>query len=160
MPALAGQIANPDTYNTDTRRLIAHGRRTTNKTGITTEVEILRLDGVPVKSGHLIKMEVSNIRLTNVATEVIARLRVSSSGTATVASTGIRANTFEAIAAGNGSYPAWFAIYLPSADESLSIVLTLLAGSSISMMGADTDIPLELLVWDMGTDTGDIGITL
>ncbi len=158
--ALAGEIADPGQYATDVRKLIRRARRVTNKTSITAEVEVLRLDGVPVKAEHLIMIEVSHYRLTAVAAEVTGRLKISTAGTATTASTGLRASLYASTAAAAACFPAWYAPYTPSADETLSILLTLASSSSISMTGADADLPLDILVWDMGLDTGDVGTTL
>lgn len=161
MSALAGGIADPGAYNTDTRKLLAWGRRTTNKTGITTEVEVLRLDGVAALSGHFIRVDVTPVRLTAVATDVTALIKYATDGSnATTSSLTMRASVFGSTAAVSACFPAWFAVYTPPADQTLSLLFTLQAGSSISMTGADTSLPLDILVWDCGPDTGDIGFVI
>ncbi len=161
MGALSGEIADPGAYNSDTRKLLAWGRRATNKTGITAEAEILRLDGVDVLSGHLIRVDVAAVRLTAVAAEVTALIKYATGGSnATTSSLTMRAAVFGATAAVAACFPAWFTFYTPPANQTLSLLFTLASTSSISMTGADTSLPLDILVWDCGPDTGDIGVAL
>jgi len=165
MSALAGGIADPGAYNTDIKKLIARASRTSNSTSTTTEQSVLELDSIPVKSGRSYVIEVPQCHVSGGAADVVAiRIRhTTDDSTPTTSSTELR---YEQTTIRTGTPDEPIALthpYFPSSDVNLSLLLTVAraAGTAANalMVGASTK-PIQILVWDMGTDPGDTGISL
>jgi hypothetical protein len=164
MSALAGQIANPDTYNVDTRKLIARARRETDSTAGTTEAGVLRIDGIAVKSGRHYRISTSPLQVNSTVLNdvVTVRIRIATDGTtATTSSTQLDQMTADHnITAGKG----WPIIteHTPGADQTCSVLLTVARTSGTGNVKIEGNAVYPICVWvdDMGPDTGDVGIEL
>lgn len=166
MSALAGGIADPGAYNTDIKKLIARaGPRTSNSTSTTTEQSVLELDSVPVKSGRAYRIEVPPLHVSGGAADVVAiKIRhTTDDSTPTTSSTVLRYMQ-TTIRTGTPDEPISLAhTYFPSSDVNLSLLLTVARVSGTAgnaLIVGNTDKPISILVWDMGIDPGDTGISL
>lgn len=159
MSFTAGQILTADDLNTATRKCIARGRRTSDKTAITSEVGVLRLDDVPILGGRLYRVQLDSMRMSTVAATVTARFRYTTDGsTPTTASTGLAAFIYANSTAAESF--AMSRIYAPSVDETLSVLFTLQSTASIATANASADSPIDLLILDEGEDPGDTGVDI
>lgn len=165
MSAFSGEIANPGTYNDDIRKLVAYGERTSSTTSTTTEAAVLRLDGVKLKAGHRYKIWSTPLWGDTVSANLVgAQVRYSTTDTADASSTvlpGSRSDLRQA----DSSFPETFTIqttYAPGAsDQELSLALCCIAvtGAAAILEGSSTKV-IALVVEDMGSDTGNVGIAL
>jgi hypothetical protein len=157
----AGGIADPGQYRVDTRKCIARARRITSSStaSSSTNVTVLRVDGVAVVAGRLYRICTTPLlAASTVGTDVVgATIRVSSTGTAVVGSTELQAAA--ATAARTMPIATWYA---PTADEELSILLSVLriSGSGNCSIASGANVPIDLLVFDDGPDPGNIGASL
>lgn len=164
--ALAGEIADPGAYNRDIRKLIARASRTSNSSGATSsEVSVLELDSIPVKSGRSYRVECPSLHVSGGAADVVGiRIRYTvDDSTPTNSSTELRYRQ-TTIRTGTPDEPLdLVGHYFPSSDVNLSVLLTVarIAGSAGSavIVGASTK-PIQILIYDTGTDPGDTGISL
>lgn len=164
MPALAGEPADPAQYNTDIKKRIARGLRTTDSSTTTTEVGVVRLDGVPVKAGRTYTISTNSLSpLSGTANDYAGlKIRVSTTGTATTSSTALIV-TQGRITGANGNESWGVSVtYNPAADETLSILLTvsLVSGTGSASVSGSATIPIELWVDDMGADPGNTGVSI
>lgn len=144
---------------------VARGRRTTATGNITTtETGVLRLDGIPIFAGRAYRISTSNINMdTSVAGDIAsARIRISTSGTATTASTQIvqLRNTIDDVA--NSDVLTLNATHFPAADATLSVLLSAVrvAGTgNIVVFCSGTEI-LDLVVTDEGLAPSDTGVVI
>lgn len=167
MGALAGQPADPGQYLIDMRggTIIARTQRTSDSTGTTTEVGVVQLESVPVKSGRAYWIGCSTLSVSGGAADVVGvRIRYTTDdSTATTSSTSLKYQQ-TTIRTGTPDEPLAVGVwYFPSADQNLSLLLTCariagIAGNALIQGGSD--IPIQLLVVDCGIDPGDTGITL
>jgi hypothetical protein len=165
MPALSGEVADPGQYNTDIRKRIARADRTTTSSTTTSEGEVLRIDGIPLKSGRTYQLHTSSLLVqSTVANDsVVAKIRISTTGTATIAAStdlgeGIRRCTGASVLEETHAKVS----YSPASDETLSLLLTVVRGAgtgSVSIYGA-ANAHIELYCDDMGTDPGNTGVSL
>lgn len=144
---------------------IARGRRTTATGNITgTETGVLRLDSISVYAGRLYRISTSDINMdTSVANDVCsARIRISTSGTATTASTQI-ANIRQTIdSAADSNIVPLNTFYAPASDATLSVLLSAIrvtGTGNLVVFCSGTDI-LDLVVSDEGIDPGDTGVVI
>jgi hypothetical protein len=143
--------------------IVAIGIRTSNSSTTTTEVGVLRVDDIPITGGHRYEIKTNSITLhSTVAADVIrATLRYTTDGSTPSTSSdqlcdaqidGISNTTWPptSIAAGT---------YVPASDETLSVILTVArkTGSGNASLLGDATFPLEILITDLGVDTGDVG---
>lgn len=160
MPAFGGEIADPGAYNRDTRKLVARGSRGTNSsTTTTTEIGVLRIDSAPLKAGRAYEIVTSTLLLgSTVGTdEIWSRLRVSTTGTAEISSTEL---AFAKAQNGSGSVVLRGTRY-PASDETLSVLLSVIRNSgsgNVSIFAGTNGMTVE--IYDMGTDTGNVGVSL
>lgn len=159
MTAYAGQIANPQTHNDDVRKLIARARRESDSSTTTTEIGVLRIDGIAVKSGRHYRISASTNVNSSVSTDVITvRLRATTDGTtATTSSTQLEQATQVAAR----SCPI-MAELTPGADQTVSLLLTVGRTSGTGNVKIEGNAIYPICVWvdDMGPDTGDVGVEL
>lgn len=164
MPAYAGQIADPAQYDNDTRKLVARAARITDTSTTTTgELAVLRADGIPLKAGRFYWITTSTLLLVSSANGdgIRARLRASTTGTATTSDTEIAQALVQTLT-GQGSASGICACpYYPASDTTLSIVLTVVrvqgtGNVKISVVNS----LIDFQVFDCGVDVGNIGVTL
>lgn len=166
MSALAGGIADPGAYRRDIKKLIARaGPKTSNSSGTTTEIGVLELDSIPVKTGRAYSILVPSVHVSGGAADVVAiKIRhTTDDSTPTTSSTVLRYRS-TTIRTGTPDEPIDLeANYFPSSDLNLSLLLCVArvsgsAGNALIVGAADK--PIQILVWDMGVDPGDTGIAL
>lgn len=165
MSALAGEVANPQTYNDDVRKLVRRAARTTtSSTTTTTEIGVLRLDGVPVKAGRSYLILAGHLMLSSSVNNdgIVARFRMTTDGsTVVVGSTQraeLRLQTLDS--QGQAAAPMGFTYY-PAADEELSIwlgVIRISGTGNVSISVINGLISFE--VYDTGPDPGNTGVSL
>lgn len=161
---LGGGIVDPGQYRDDTRKLVARARRETNSTTTTTETDVLRIDGLKVFAGryYLISTTQLQVQSTVLNDVVTARVRHTTDGsTATTTSAQIGQMTADHnIAAGKGA--SLLTELTPAIDQTVSLVLTVgrTAGTGAVSLEGNPVYPLCLWVFDMGPDTGNVGISL
>lgn len=163
MTAYAGQIANPADYNTDTKKIIARGRRETNSSTTTTETSVLRVDGVVFKAGRMYRVHTSGLALTSSVTtdQVSAKIRIATDGTtATTSSTQIGLN--QDVVNGSGAVQPLATEHTPAADQTGSVLLTVarVSGSGNASIAAGATFPVCLWIEDLGVDVGNTGVLL
>lgn len=149
-------------------RCIARGKRVTNSTGTTTEQGVLRLDGVPVKTGRLYRIYTNFISVdSSVANDVISgKLRYTTDGTnATTSSTLLSSTQHLQANATAGEHILVDEDYTPGSDVNLSILLTCsraVGSGTVAFLGGSTGNPppISLYVVDMGEDPGDTGVDI
>jgi hypothetical protein len=160
----AGDIPSAEDWALATRRAIARGRRTSNSSGTTTEVGVIRLDDVQLKADRLYAIEVCNIILAStVTTDTVAvNVRCTTDGsTPTTASTNL--GFVRADADSPGTSLSLTRFYPAAADDLLSILVTVAraAGTgSVSITANGTVNPLDVVIWDLGDDPGDTGVDI
>lgn len=162
--ALAGEIADPAQYGIDIRKRVRRGRSENSSSGTTTEVGVLRLDGVDVTAGHSYLIHVPPVLTqSTVANDVVGlALRISSTGTATTSSATLVATQARRTGASTFENCGLGATYTPAADEVLSILLTVSrsSGTGTASIVASASSPIELLVDDGGVDPGNTGVAV
>lgn len=161
------QRVTASALNLASLRVIARGRRTSNSTGTTTEVGVLRIDDIAIASGRLYRVYTNEIGVdSTVATDVI-RLNLryttdgstpSTSSTLLTLSQGYQAN------AAQGEYTSVGAVYVPGSAETLSVLLTVSraagTGTVIATAGTGAPGPCDLYIEDLGVDPGDVGVDI
>lgn len=139
--------------------VVGYGNRNSDKTGITAESPILRVDGIQLVAGKRYRVSTTSRPVSTVPTDTWSvRLRMDTTGAAaTVASTQLGG-----IAGGTSNSPHCnhFATYAPTSNVTASVLVTLARGSGTGTFGANIDLTLELIVEDIGADPGDTGIDL
>jgi hypothetical protein len=165
MPAFAGQVASPSDYNIDTKKTVARAKRTTPSSTTTTSVGVLRLDGVPLKSGRLYRVKTSPLHLdSTVNNDVIqAYFAYTTDGsTATTAST-VLAIGQQLQANATYQIPVSFDnSYVPGSDLSMSLLLVAFraAGTGNVSIYGDVTLPIEIYIDDCGVDPGNTGVNI
>lgn len=165
MTVLAGQIATAEDLNNAARTRVRRGYRTTASSTTTTEAEVLRVDGVPLKAGRSYMLHTSSLLVqSTVANDVVvAKIRMSTTGTATIASSTDMGEGARRVTAASQLEETSAALsYTPSADETASVLLTVVRASgtgSASIYGA-ANAPIELFVDDASEDPGNTGVSL
>jgi hypothetical protein len=155
-------------YVDDTRTgVIARGKRITSSTGTTTEVGVLRIDGIPLTAGKTYRIATGTLLLdTTVNNDAVdVRIRYDTSGSAaTTSSTTIPGGLSRKRLADNAvaESTSILCTYTPASDETLSVLLTVgrFSGSGTVIIFADSTATTELFVEDYGTDTGDQGVDI
>lgn len=144
--------------------IIARGRRGTTSSTTTSEVGVLRIDGVVVRQGRL--YEIGTTPLATISTVAGdhsgARVRYSTSGLATTASTVLMTSVGYTSSAANTTPTIW-AKFIPGADQTLSLILTVvrIAGTgTVSILINSGSPDIEIWIRDAGTDPGDTGVIL
>lgn len=148
--------------------VLRRGRRTTNASvagAAPSETPVLRVDNIPAKAGHFLKVTTSNVPIdvANANAGVAAVVRWSSTGPATVASTEFGAWQVTVPATNEPPVLHLTAFYpVPLIDQTLSILLSCVHNQGIgnvTMLGSTT-LPIDLIIEDMGVDVGDTGVDL
>lgn len=145
---------------------VARGRRIGSSSNVTstTDIGVLRNDGIAVTSGTLYVIASTPLALdSSVANDEIgARIRYTTTGAATTASTILPGSqvAFRQVDINVPEHKMILTTYTPSANETLSLLLCVrrIAGTGNANLFADgTDIT-QLLVFSLGTDPGDSGV--
>lgn len=152
LTALAGDI--------DPRPLgvIARGRRGSDKTTITSESGVLRLDDIPIIAGRLYRVW-GQFSVNNQTVRVIPTLRYTTDGsTPTTGSTVMEEAVFNSTAvASTGGTARVSGLYTPGSNQTLSVLLTAQSsGAAITVFGASNE-HCDLIIEDCGIDPGDTG---
>lgn len=109
--------------------VLAEAWRTTNSTTTTTtEIGVLRMDGLVVPAGQQVDVCADNLMLTSTANEegIVARFRMAVGSTATVSSTLKQELRQQTVTAQGQASGVLRFTYTPAATETLSIILTVL----------------------------------
>ncbi len=144
-----------------------HQRTTSSSTTTTTEIGVIRLDNLTLPAGRRFLFNVSPLIFNStVAADLISvRLRASTSGAATTASTALAdlvdtANT----ASGSQKTSGLVVPYSPSGAETLSVILTLQRTGGSGTVGllvpASPTYDIRLDAYDIGVDPGSTGSNL
>lgn len=153
----------------DTRTgLIAWGQRTTNSSGTgATEIEVLRLDDVPTRAGIAYQVVVTASLDSTVANDAIkVQVRYTTDGsTPTTSSSLLPGSSIQTVQtnASAGETRSSNTIYVPSGDETLSLLLTLqrTVGTGTVIVNADgAGFATSLYVNSLGVSPGDTGVDL
>lgn len=142
--------------------LKAIGIRTSNSSTTTTEIGVLRIDDIPILSGHRYKIETNSITLhSSVANDVVrATIRYTTDGsTPTTSSTALCDAQLSAV---NTTFPATnlaSGSYVPGSNQTLSALLTVSrqSGTGNAQLLGSATFPIELYINDFGPDSGDVG---
>lgn len=158
-----------DMTNADTapvaKGVIARGRRTTSTSTITTtETGVIRLDSIPVYAGRGYMLMTNNVNIdTSVANDIAtATLRISTSGSATTASTFVNALRTTIDDATNSNILNQVGFYYPASDATLSVLLSLVrtAGTGNIIMFSSGAQFTDLLVVDLGIVPADTAVII
>lgn len=156
--ALAGDVVTPAMID----HVVARGRRTTNSTGTTSQVGVLRLDDVPVFGGFAYYVFTSALFLVSTTSGdgVGAYLRYTTDGsTPTTSSTIMHQTTAVSDSTSIGATVPLNVLYIPSTNQTLSVLLTVIRHSgtgTVTMVGGGSN-PIDLVIARLGTDPGDTG---
>ena len=158
----AGTVINASDFKVGA---LARGRRTSVTGNITTtDTGVLRIDNIPVVSGLLYLVEVSEINMdTSVANDIAAvKFRVSTSGAATTSSTQVNQVRSTIDDAANSNILAGSFVYPSPSTGTLSILLSCqrIAGTGNIIIFANSIDILDMTVICLGTDPGDSGVVL
>lgn len=171
----AGQASVLNANITDTRALAALGstrivgrhRRTTNSTGTTSEVSVVRIDGMQVFAGHAYRVKLASAIFVSTVANDIVRAPVYYTTNGTSATTG--STLMGIIAQTDVENTSWVPVqpgellYVPASTHLLSVLLTVAraAGTgTVSITAVSPNNPLDFYVEDLGTDPGDTGVNL
>lgn len=142
--------------------IIARADRQTNSTTTTTEVGVLRLDDVPIYLGRSYRISWVTLGDSSVANDVIqANARYTTDGsTPTTSSTIMKLTTDLQVNASTAIPLSDSVIYTPSADQTLSVLLSAqrTAGSGNVGLIAAATYPTQLVIEDVGLDVTDTGV--
>jgi len=142
--------------------VIRRGRRETSSSATTSEVGVLRVDGIPLQNGRIYTLVTNNLFFAStVALDVIVgRLRFNAAGTATTASTIIgEGGNHQPSAIAYGSV-LWLP-FIPATTANYSILLSVarIGGSGSVSIGVTANHPtIDLLIFDGWVDPGDVGV--
>lgn len=145
--------------------IVARGRRVTNSSTTTTEVGVLRIDDIPITGGRTYKISTSCISInTTVNGDIVsANVRYTTDGsTPTTSSAAIGGLGQYIPSAAIGLAHPFIGYYFPTADETFSVLLSVAraSGTGSVSLAASAGQPIDLIVEDMGIDTGDVGVDL
>lgn len=165
MTALAGAIADPGEYQRDTKRRVARTKRETSSSTTTTEVGVLQLEGVKVLGGHSYTIATSSLLpVSSVANDYVGmKIRYTSDGsTATTSSTQLHGVQTRITGASGNETSILVVTYNPTADEVLSILLSVsrVSGTGNAALTGAATTPIELWIDHDGIDPGNTGLAL
>jgi hypothetical protein len=136
--------------------IVYRAKRSATKTGITTEVGVVRLDSITITSGRAYRITTGGMGLNSSVSEqaqIVARLRVDTTGAAaTTSSTALGFDAVNTLAgSGSGAGEVEFHYYA-SSSVTMSVLLTVVrsAGAgTITCTGPDAA-GAEIVVEDLG----------
>ena len=164
-PFQSAQVFDAADVNDLPGRIVARAKRETASSTTTTEIAVLRLDGIVIKNGWVYEICTSPLVFdSSVANDVIwGRLRTSTSGAATTSSTILDAMAETANSASGNQRAAGFStLYESAVDGVLSVLLSVarIGGTGNVRFSASTSFPMHLWVRNGGEDPGDTGVEL
>ncbi|HSN23607.1 MAG TPA: hypothetical protein VLS45_05485, partial [Methylomicrobium sp.] len=145
--------------------ILARYRRTTNSSTTTSEVGVIRVDGMVLKAGQSIRVKTSSLWFTSATgDEVRAYVRYNTAGNATTSST-IMPDACCGITIGNISYDETKkidALFVVPSDATYSLLLTLArpAGAGAAGILAGSEKVIDLIVESVGMDPGSSGTSI
>jgi len=144
--------------------VVAWGNRLTSSSTTTGEIGVLRLDNISVLANRMYRIWTSPLRLLSTAADdtVAARLRISTSGAATTASTSLAELALGQPPFTSQSVPI-NAKYIPGSNQTLSVLLTvtLIGGTgTVSMTVSSVNPNIDLIVEDVGPAPSDTGVDI
>lgn len=176
---MAAPTMNPGVFSTTTFNALAayvdatrtglavRGKRTTSSSTTTTEVGVLRVDGIPLTAGHVYRVSSGTLLLdTSTNNDAVdARIRYDNTGaSATTSSTTMPGALFRVRLADNAVAESGIIVctYTPASNETLSILLTVgrFSGAGNENIFGDGTATIEIFCEDYGTDSGNVGISI
>ena len=163
----AGQQLTATRLNALPKGIVARGRRTTNSstTTSTTGIGVLRIDDVPVKAGRLYRIYTGPLAVVSTVAGDIPRAKVTfttDGSTPTASSTTLDGTQTNGVIDTNSqsNNDVISALYAPAGDEILSLLLCVLRGSGTGNASINGTAPniIELVIEDIGVDSGDVGV--
>lgn len=145
--------------------IIGWGRRTTSSTAASAEQSVLRVDGIAMTSGRIYLIQSSSLALDTTVSADSGRAVLRYDNTGAAATTSSTVLTVSPTYCGNAAQQDAVqisVIYVPSADETVSILLSTirLAGTGNISLSAAATSPIDLFVIDCGESPGDTGVDL
>lgn len=145
--------------------IVARGRRTTTSSGTTTEIAVLRIDDIPIIGGRTYKISTSCMSMqATVNNDIVsANIRYTTDGsTPTTSSTALGGLGVSIPNAAVGIAHPFIGYYYPASDQTFSVLLSVAraSGTGSASIGASATQPIDLIIEDMGIDTGDVGVDL
>ena len=167
MTVFAGDTVMADETNEalKTGTIIARGRRITSSTASASETSVLRVDAVPVVSGHVYMLMTNPVAIDTTVANDTGRinLRVDETGAAaTTGSTLVCSAQAKLPDITNAECHAVMSTRTATSTGTWSVLLTTSRATgtgNISLIGT-AQFPIELLVIDCGVDPGDTGVDL
>lgn len=139
-------------------RIIAYGSTSTNKSGITSKVGILRLDDIPVKAGLHYRIT-TNIRPYSTVGSDSYRIEFHYTTDGSTPSTSSPQLGAGAEQQSHHSMHHW-TVYKPSSDQSLSILLTLHRATGTGQFNSNGENLIEIIVECLGTGVNNTGVAV
>jgi hypothetical protein len=138
--------------------ILARGNRTSNKASITTEVGVLRIDGITIVAGrrYMVICNSSRVDSATSTDKFQHRIRVSEAGAATTSSTEV--SYWESADQDSGMPMGFFTATTNSTTCSVLFTLARFGAGSSTWQATDHDGGFCLEVFDCGEDPGDTGI--
>jgi hypothetical protein len=159
-----------DDVSTEVTRLglIARGRRTSSSSTVTTETGVLRVPVGALTEGRAYEISTGPVFAHSSVTGdvVIAQIRYTTDGSNPSTSSTLMPGTQMNRLVASASYDepvSCSVVYVAAAGDNLVLLVTIqrAAGSGNAYIGADgTGKILEVVVKDIGEDTGDVGVDL
>lgn len=149
--------------------VVARGSRTTSTSAAAsiTFVPDLRVDAVALKAGRLYKIETNNIQVDSTVNgdNIRALMFFNTAGNATIASTvlpGAQANVDATAGSGAGGTVQISTALAPGADATYSFLLAhaRIAGTGNTILVGNSDLPIQIIVTDLGAAPSDTGVSL
>lgn len=160
----SGQRLPAARLNALPKGVVMRAQRTTSSSTTTTEVGVLRLDGVPIVAGRSYRIWTSPLAVhSSAANDVVrARLRVSTSGTATTSSTQLAITQDIVPNTAHPPAPSISSRYDPTSSGTLSVLLTVgrQTGTGNVDILSGSGLEIELVVEDVGLAVSDTGVDI
>jgi len=144
------------------RGLLAYAQRTSNSTGTTSIVGVLRLDDVTLRAGRAYRISTGNLRLTGGTSDgVTATLRATTDGsTPGTGSTAIASASAQTTSSGIFENAQLDVIRRPTVDEVFSVLLCVArttGSAGNASIGGSAEYPIEIRIEDIGESVADNG---
>lgn len=141
--------------------ILRRGNRPTASSTTTTEVGVLRIDGIPIVAGRAYPIDTGPLYLYSpVTSDVVAgRIRTSTSGAATTSSTVLGQPLSNVANSTSTSFPesrALSQVYVATVTGTLSVLLTV--GRTQGTGSVSIQVGCDMWIADGGIDPGDTGV--
>lgn len=143
--------------------LKAVGIRITNSSTTTTEIGVLRIDDIPILSGHRYVIETNSVTMHSTVTTDCLRMNIRYTTDGSTPTTSNTALCDAQLTVNNNSFPTTSMAkgsYVPGSNQTLSVLLTIqrITGTGNAQLIGSSTFPIELYISDLGPDTGDVGV--